>query len=227
MCTGEQKQSRTPHSDRGRRGVWLEDKRFAEEGSFEYLLWLKSERMCHSLMSVLINLVQKVDHEGRARLALDFPDVVAALEAPDWYKAPHGREHTPGAIARFLAHARSQMDGGGAGCLRYAGFCPRCSAELLRGCRVCEELLPAAEAELEQQRARPEAALERESEEQIEQVLENVATWQRQAIAEKDSLVARVAELASGIEEALGHMEGAIGALDQVRSDLEKAKEGT
>ena len=91
MCTEQKAQGRAPATHEGRGGVWLEDSRFAEAGSFEYLLWLKSEGMCHPLLSLLIDTVQKASHEERAVLAVDFPDVVAALEAPDWYKAPTRR----------------------------------------------------------------------------------------------------------------------------------------
>ena len=88
----DQKQDRTPHKREGRGGVWLEEGRFAEPGSFEWYLWLRHEEICSRHMSALIYLVQKANHEERALLALDFPAVVAALEAPDWYKAPVGRE---------------------------------------------------------------------------------------------------------------------------------------
>ena len=89
----DQKQDRTPHKAEGRGGVWLEEHRFAEAGSFEWYLWLAKSGACHWLMDFLIGRVQVVGHEERARLALDFPAVVAALEAPDWCKAPAPREH--------------------------------------------------------------------------------------------------------------------------------------
>jgi len=57
-------------------------------------------------------------------------------------------EKLEGAVGRFLAHAREQMDEGKPACLRDVGKCPTCSKELLSGCRECEVLLPAAEAEL-------------------------------------------------------------------------------
>lgn len=87
----DQTQDRTPHKDAGRGGVWLEEHRFAEAGSFEWYLWLAKSGACHWLMDFLIGRVQVVGHEERARLALDFPEVVAALEAPDWCKATVGR----------------------------------------------------------------------------------------------------------------------------------------
>ena len=74
------------------------------------------------------------------------------LELPDGWTGtllaiPDG-EKLEGAVGRYLAHARKWMDGGSAACLRYGGKCPTCSKELLSGCRECEVLLPAAEAEL-------------------------------------------------------------------------------
>jgi len=101
----DQKQDRTAHKDEGRGGVWLEEGRFAEAGSFEWYLRLKGNGMCHPLMSLLIGEVQKADDEQRARLALDFPDVVAALEAPDWCKAPRGRAETAEPGGRHISQA--------------------------------------------------------------------------------------------------------------------------
>ena len=57
-------------------------------------------------------------------------------------------ESVEGAVGRFLAHAREQMDEGKPACLRDVGKCPTCSKELLSGCRECDLLLPTAEAEL-------------------------------------------------------------------------------
>jgi len=92
MGADQTQRSRTPVTQDGRGGVWLEEDRFAEAGSFEHLLWLQAEAMCHRLLARVINEVQATDHEERARLSLDFPEVVAAFELEDWYKAPVGAE---------------------------------------------------------------------------------------------------------------------------------------
>lgn len=91
MGADQKQESRTPATQEGRGGVWLKDGRLAETGSFKWYLALNDLRLCHPLMGLLIELVQTADDEQRARLALDFPDVVAALEMGDWYKAPAGR----------------------------------------------------------------------------------------------------------------------------------------
>ncbi len=88
MGTEAQEQSRTPDIHMGRGGVWLPEGCFAEEESFEWYLWLRRQKMCDPALGRVIFQLQKANHEERERLARDFPRLVAAIEAPDWCRAP-------------------------------------------------------------------------------------------------------------------------------------------